>query len=122
MFIGVVHGQLKHKPSKKSQRELYETVGRRVRETRKASKLTQEELASRVSMTRTSVTNIEKGRQKILLHTLFELAAAMKVSVVRLIPEHNENHPPIEQKLANGLSKAEKEWIVGELLKPSTKL
>lgn len=121
IFIGVVLGQLKQISFKKNRLALYQTVGRRVREARKTSKLTQEELASRVNMTRTSVTNIEKGRQKLLLHTLFDLAAAMKIQVVQLIPESAEHKPRIEQKLTNGLSKAEKEWIVGELLKPSKK-
>lgn len=120
-FIGVVLGQIKQTSLKKNRLALYQIVGRRVREARKTSKLTQEELASRVNMTRTSVTNIEKGRQKLLLHTLFDLAAAMKIQVVQLIPEPTENQPRIEQKLTNGLSKAEKEWIVGELSKPLKK-
>jgi len=116
-----VIGQRKQNSFIKDRRGLYEIVGRRVRQARKASRLTQEELASRVSMTRTSVTNIEKGRQKLLLHTLFDLAAAMKIPAVQLIPESNEGQPPIEQKLPSGLSKAEKEWIVGGVLKPSIK-
>ena len=120
-FIVVVIGQRKQNSLINNRQGLYEIVGRRVREARKTSNLTQEELASRVNMTRTSVTNIEKGRQKLLLHTLFDLAAAMKVPVVQLIPELSENQPHIEQKLTNGLSKAEKEWIVGELSKPSNK-
>ena len=99
----------------KNRRELYQIVGRKVKLARKASKLTQEDLASRVSMTRTSVTNIEKGRQKILLHTLFDLAAAMKVPVAQLVPEPSADENHIEQQLTNGLSKAEKAWIVGEI-------
>ncbi len=108
-------------PPNKKQQNLYEIVGRRIRDTRKAAKLTQEDLAERVNLTRTSVTNIEKGRQKLLLHTLFDLAAAMKVPVVELMPAPREEQPHIEQKLMNGLSPAEKEWIVGELSKPTKK-
>jgi len=104
-------------PNKK-QKNLYEIVGRRIRDTRKNAKLTQDNLAACVHLTRTSVTNIEKGRQKILLHTLFDLAAAMKVPVAQLIPDSREEQPQIEQKLVNGLSPAEKQWIVGELSKP----
>jgi transcriptional regulator with XRE-family HTH domain len=116
-----VPSQIKQNSAKKNRRELYQIVGRKVKLARKASKLTQEDLASRVSMTRTSVTNIEKGRQKFLLHTLFELAAAMKVPVAQLIPEPSEDQNHIEQQLTSGLSKAEKAWIVGELSKPSKK-
>ena len=98
---------------------MYETVGKRIRDTRKIAKLTQEGLATRVNLTRTSVTNIEKGRQKLLLHTLFELATAMKVPVAQLMPDQREEQPQFEQKLTNGLSVAEKKWIVGEISKPS---
>jgi len=120
-FTSVVIGQRKQNSSINNRRGFYEIVGRRVKQARKASRLTQEELASRVSMTRTSVTNIEKGRQKLLLHTLFDLADAMKIPAVQLIPESSEDQPHIEQQLINGLSKAEKKWIVGELSKPSNK-
>jgi transcriptional regulator with XRE-family HTH domain len=116
-----VPSQTKQNSAIINRRELYRIVGGKVKLARKASKLTQEDLASRVSMTRTSVTNIEKGRQKILLHTLFDLAAAMKVPVANLIPEPSGDQNHIEQQLTNGLSKAEKAWIVGELSKPSKK-
>jgi transcriptional regulator with XRE-family HTH domain len=105
-------------PSEKESHNLYEIVGRRVREARKAAKLTQEELATRVDLTRTSVTNIEKGRQKLLLHTLFDLAAEMKVPVAQLLPVERDEQPQIEQKLSDGLSQVEKQWIVGELMRP----
>jgi transcriptional regulator with XRE-family HTH domain len=64
----------------------YAEVGRRVRQARERVGLTQEDLAARVSLSRTSVTNIEKGRQKLLLHTLYGLAAALQVSPVALLP------------------------------------
>jgi len=106
--------------SLQDRQKLYEAVGRRVREARKAAKLTQEDLASRVSLTRTSVTNIEKGRQKLLLHTLFELASAMKTPVNRLIPESEPaERVQIERELNSGLSKAERDWIISEVSKPS---
>jgi len=108
-------------PSKNESQDLYEIVGRRVREARKAVKLTQEDLAARVNLTRTSVTNIEKGRQKLLLHTLFELAAELKVPVTQLMPDVSAEKHHIEDKLGNGLSPVEKQWIVGELSKPLKK-
>ena len=44
--------------------EFYAEVGRRVRMAREAAGLTQDALADQVELSRTSVTNIEKGRQK----------------------------------------------------------
>ncbi len=55
-------------------RAFYEEVGRRIRDARLARKpkLTRQGLAELVSLTRTSITNVEKGRQNFLLHTLAE--------------------------------------------------
>jgi transcriptional regulator with XRE-family HTH domain len=66
--------------------EFYREVGRRVRKARKSRLLTQEALASLISLTRTSITNIEKGRQKLLLHTLADLATALRVEYAALMP------------------------------------
>lgn len=120
IFKGVVTDQQKQNSLIKKRRHLYELFGQRVRNARKACKLTQEELATRVTMTRTSVTNIEKGRQKLLLHTLFDLADALQVPVGHLIPEPSESQPQIEQKFNTEVSQVEKAWIA-ELSKPSKK-
>ena len=78
---------LRESPQWMIARNFYLAVGRRVRKARRARSLTQEVLASLVSLTRTSITNIEKGRQKILLHTLADLAKALQVEYVALLPE-----------------------------------
>jgi DNA-binding XRE family transcriptional regulator len=65
----------------------YAEVGRRVRQARERVGLTQDALASRVSLSRTSVTNIEKGRQKLSVHTLCGLAAELGVAPGVLLPE-----------------------------------
>ena len=66
----------------------YEEVGRRIRDARKRRnpKLTQQGLAELVSLTRTSITNVERGRQKFLLHTLADLAKALQVEPASLLP------------------------------------
>jgi transcriptional regulator with XRE-family HTH domain len=67
-------------------RNFYQAVGRRIA-LRRAGRLTQEALAAKASLTRTSIINIEKGRQQILLHTLVDIATALQVSPIELIPE-----------------------------------
>jgi transcriptional regulator with XRE-family HTH domain len=69
------------------QETFYVELGRRVRQARERAGLTQDVLAARVSLSRTSVTNIERGRQKVLLHTLCGLAEALGVAPVALLPE-----------------------------------
>lgn len=69
---------------------LYAAVGRRVRKARLEKKITQEELAAAIGLTRTSITNIEKGRQKLLLHTLSALARRLAVPCASLLPDESE--------------------------------
>lgn len=49
--------------------------------------MTQGALADHISLTRTSVTNIERGEQKFLLHTLMDIAQALRVPPASLLPE-----------------------------------
>lgn len=68
--------------------QFYKDVGARVREARKrAENISQASLATSVGLTRTSVTNIEKGRQKLLLHTFVDIAAAIGVEPIELLPK-----------------------------------
>jgi transcriptional regulator with XRE-family HTH domain len=53
---------------------------------RERAKLTQDELAQRVGLTRTSISNIEGGRQKIQVHTLYAIAEALHAPVDTLLP------------------------------------
>jgi transcriptional regulator with XRE-family HTH domain len=68
---------------------LYREFGQHFREVRKAVGLTQEHVAERVGLTRTSVTNIERGRQHISLHQLYLLAAAVGRQPAELLPDHD---------------------------------
>jgi transcriptional regulator with XRE-family HTH domain len=68
-------------------------------------------LGNLVSLTRTSITNVEKGRQKFLLHTLADIAKALQVDAASLLPESGgEADQRLEQALKNR-PRAEKEWI-----------
>ena len=66
--------------------QVYQAVGERIRAERKKLKITQDELASQVGLTRTSITNLEKGKQKFLLHTLVQIADCLGTSPARLLP------------------------------------
>lgn len=90
--------------------EYYEEVGRLIAEARR-DRLTQEELAKRVSLTRTSITNIEKGRQRVMLHTLAQIAEVLGVSVSALLPDMElEAGKKLNQALKSH-SKAARDWI-----------
>jgi transcriptional regulator with XRE-family HTH domain len=74
--------------------------------------MTQEALAKKVSLTRTSIINIEKGRQQILLHNLVEIARALQVSPAELIP-HEDN---IEVLLRDKPKKG-RDWIMSSAIR-----
>jgi transcriptional regulator with XRE-family HTH domain len=63
----------------------YSQVGEKIRE-RRGKNLSQEALAMAVGLTRSSISNIEKGRQKLLLHTLIDIANALNVEAAALLP------------------------------------
>jgi transcriptional regulator with XRE-family HTH domain len=48
--------------------------------------LSQEALAKAVGLTRTSITNIERGRQPVNLHTLYVMADILRLDVADLLP------------------------------------
>ena len=55
----------------------YRKVGENIRAKRKERGLSQEGLAKAVGLKRPSMSNIEKGRQNILLHTFCDIAETL---------------------------------------------
>jgi transcriptional regulator with XRE-family HTH domain len=66
----------------------YKELGRRVRDQRSKRGLTQDDLANRISpsVTRAAIANIEGGKQRVLCHTLWQLAQALGVTPLDLAP------------------------------------
>ncbi len=67
---------------------LYRRIGKAIHDLRQAKKprLTQAALAELLGVTRTSITNIEKGEQRIPLHLLYMLCAKLSVQISDVIP------------------------------------
>jgi transcriptional regulator with XRE-family HTH domain len=67
---------------------LYRAFGNLVRLSREQRRdpLSQEKLGGLVGLSRTSITNIEKGRHHIALHQLLAFARALKVQPEALLP------------------------------------
>ena len=65
---------------------LYTAIGLRVRSARNRAELTQEDLGKAVGVLRTSITNIEKGRQRLPIDLLFDIADALGVQAAALLP------------------------------------
>lgn len=69
---------------------LYAEIGESIRKGRVKSNLTQIELANIVELTRSSIANIEAGRQRPPVHIIFMIAQAFNVSAHELIPSTSE--------------------------------
>jgi transcriptional regulator with XRE-family HTH domain len=65
----------------------YVDFGRLLRSARHAATLSQHELGERVGLSRTSITNIERGSQPVALHTFIRLASAVGVPAAELLPK-----------------------------------
>ena len=68
------------------QTTLYRHVGAAIRRYREARGMTQAQLASAVGLLRTSVVNLEAGRQRAPLHTLFPICAVLGIEAADLLP------------------------------------
>lgn len=80
--------------------------------------MTQGELARLVGMTRTSISNIESGRQKLQIHTLYDVARALEVSPTALLPTPANPEPKaVEDRLPPELTSEEREWAIKLLAK-----
>ena len=95
-------------PSPKHEDALYVWVGQQVRE-RREGKFTQAELASLLGLSRTSVTNLERGQQRIPLHLLLRLAEALDCEMAQLLPARADLALGIDDEELSGVA------IVGEL-------
>jgi DNA-binding XRE family transcriptional regulator len=72
------------------ERRLFQEVGQKIRQIRAApagrASLTQAQLAEMVGLERTSITNIERGNQKVPLHVLYRICEALRVPITDVMP------------------------------------
>jgi transcriptional regulator with XRE-family HTH domain len=101
---------------------LYRRLGEQISKRRRQLKLRQDDLAHQVGLTRTSITNIERGRQKVMLHHLFAIAEALGTKPDQLLPELEEiRETKIEElEQIRQYPSKERQWIL-EVVKGSSR-
>jgi transcriptional regulator with XRE-family HTH domain len=87
-------------------RRFYRDVGSRVRTARTGANLTQDELAELVDVARSSIANLEAGRQRIPLHLFALIAEKLGVPATELFPrrsilEQVDDFFNVDEKLAD---------------------
>ena len=84
---------------------LYRYIGRQLKQQRQRRNWTQQQLADAMDMLRTSIANIETGRQKTPLHILYRLCLVLNLEVSVLLPrvaevtrvevDHSQSQAPL---------------------------
>ena len=90
---------------------VYRLIGKRLGELRRlrVPTLSQEDLATKVGLTRVSVTNIENGKHRIQVHTLYAIARTLEVPIGELLP--NAIEPAAEYPFAQPVPSTVREAI-----------
>ena len=65
--------------------ELYASLGRNLSARRRELRKTQAEIAKAIGLSRASLANIERGKQKVLLNQVYRLANALELDDVRVL-------------------------------------
>jgi transcriptional regulator with XRE-family HTH domain len=92
------------------QSAFYRKVGELIRAKRKDRGLSQESLAKAIGLKRPSMSNIEKGRQNILLHTFYDIAETLGTAADALLPT-NEVNEPVNMPDLEALPKEVREFV-----------
>lgn len=66
--------------------EIYQQIGEKVKAKRQLLQLTQEDLAIAIDCKRTSIANLEAGRQCMPLDRLYSLCEFLELQILDLIP------------------------------------
>lgn len=69
----------------------YLEVGEKVRAVRKAAGMDQENLARHLGLSRTTIINIEKGRQRLSLEQAWLISHIFEISITNLLPPSQTN-------------------------------
>jgi transcriptional regulator with XRE-family HTH domain len=96
----------------------YEQVGQSIQRVRKKRRLSQQALASAVHLKRSSISNIEQGRQQLMLHTLVAIADALSVELVALVPARNAAQAKLPESELRKYTQPERAFIEAGIRRP----
>jgi transcriptional regulator with XRE-family HTH domain len=97
----------------------YKKVGENIKTKRRERGLSQEGLAKAIGLKRPSMSNIEKGRQNILLHTFCDIVETLGSTPGALLPDQPPS-TPTEMPDLTSFSKEVREFVEAAI-KPAEK-
>lgn len=71
-------------------------------------------------LSRSSIANIETGKQRVALHLFLEIAQALKVEAKELLPAQPLAVSPVAERAPN-LTEPEQEWLTRIVATPTTR-
>lgn len=109
-------------PSMRPVEPVYARLGHDLQRLRKQRNLSQADLARLVDpqgdrLSRSSIANIENGKQRVALHLFLEIAGVLKVDPKELLPIAATEVPTIVERAPN-LSPPEQEWLTRIVARP----
>lgn len=104
-------------------KRLYKDIGGRIRAARTAKGLHQTHLADATGLTRSSIANIEGGRQQFLVHALVLIARTLDVTVDSLLPSEQQldslGNVQVPQVDLQGLDDSTQEFVTAAIRRHS---
>jgi transcriptional regulator with XRE-family HTH domain len=94
--------------AKTADQVFYRQFGRLLADVRRKKGVSQEIVADEIGLSRTSITNIEKGRQPIQLHSLYRIARLLGVEIKEILPSPQVFELPVGNEQ---LSVSRSEWL-----------
>lgn len=80
---------------------LYAQLGYRIKGLRESAELNQSAFAEFLGLSRASIVNIEKGRQRPSLHLLLQISQILKVEISSIVAplQYQFSHSPMDEKM-----------------------
>jgi transcriptional regulator with XRE-family HTH domain len=80
---------------------LYEIIGYRISELRKLKGDSQQQLSDKINLGRSSIANIEAGRQQVSLHLLYRISQVYETEIYSLLPSVNTVASKVSLEITN---------------------
>ena len=93
-----------------TRKKLHMLIGSKVREAR-TGKYSQEKLAEKINLKRTTITSIEKGNHRVALDTLWNIANILNLKLPELLPQPEEVNLTFAEIARRTLTPAQRRWM-----------
>lgn len=80
----------------KDENLFYNELGNNILSIRTKKGISQDDLAKKIGLSRPSIANIEKGKQRPSIYTIMQIIEILGVEIKDLLPESEQSHNNIE--------------------------